>query len=794
MKLHDDSFFTIFIIYIIFISYILAQRENNYNYQKVNDYKSQAQYSELYEVQKDEFEYKNKLLEYTCLDSTVLPKNKQGKIHLISATNKQKVESFKKGKCPPIVIVPGYNGSKLDFRITNCTLFSKHHPEIMRTCGWSNCHSEELKKFTIWLNMDFDISEIMAVMMGGVINKNNKGKEKMHMPKILRSIKIENGVPIEYEFKEGCFGSLFRLYHKENINNNVQNSNENIYKTSTKENDLDDLNDKNEKINYKVEKLSGAEITIQATTREECGADTVSNILGNIFSISNSFKGFHNLNNHLLRMGYVKGLSLFNVPYDFRMDIDSIIAPVKRAIRTAYEINKKKVLLISHSFGGQISLKLSGYHKESDLVKHVLFIGSPFLGTNFAAISSFAKIQNWDYENKVNYLGIEATVKTKLDNHSVHMLTGSIPSLQFYPKAMINDEIDIIINNISEVEKKYIEKNFKNNSNDNSIIKKEIKENFIELINRQPYKEIIKTFYELFPKPYKSCLTIPIKNRNNFYNGVCKINMADYSENPIFKYNKKEIILKDILNKEHNDHGVNLFLEFFSKTIDIMNKYASEDFQIKNKEKYFQYLIENQEKTIFTEYKRNEKIEYSFVYSNHMNTIEFSEFEEINNKLIQKSHRFTNGDGTITGFSQIYPGLRWLIKDIKNGEQNNLQAKINFVEYCALKNNQKINKNQKQNNQNKINNNEKIKNDKNFYDKNKKFQHLTIKCDCMMSTNLDPNNNCNHSSMINDSHFINYILDIIIGSENKEYISELFKDLYDLEFYDRLKCGNMFPK
>ena len=57
-------------------------------------------------------------------------------------------------------------------------------------------------------------------------------------------------------------------------------------------------------------------------------------------------------------MGYLKGLSLFNVPYDFRLDIDSLIAPVKKAIRAAYEINKKKVNISLIAFLNIICLYL----------------------------------------------------------------------------------------------------------------------------------------------------------------------------------------------------------------------------------------------------------------------------------------------------------------------------------------------------------------------------------------------------------------------------------------------------
>jgi len=556
-------------------------------------------------------------------------------------------------------------------------------------------------------------------------------------------------------------------------------------------NDTSSFNNGTNKKFYKVQKLNGAEIKVQTTTRNECGADTVSNILGNIFSVSNSFKGFANLNNHLMQMGYIKGLSLFNVPYDFRLDFESILAPLKRAIKIAYQINKKKVLLISHSFGGLISLKLSGYNKESELIKHIVFTGSPFLGTNSAAINTLTQKQNWDSENKISYLGINAIVKSRMDDASVHMITGSLPFLHFFPKAILNDETDSVIKNISELEK-LVENKFKIN-HENYHMTNRIKIVFKNYLENLPNKEIIKKFYKLFPKPYKFCRSIPSKNREDIYSGICKINMADYTQSPVLMHNKKDIVLKNLLHEDNHEHGFNLFSEYLNKTIDVLNKHAAHDYQI-SKEHYIKHLLESQEKVIFKEFKRNEKIEYSFVYSNHMKTLEYLQLEEeANGKTKQKNIRYTDGDGTITGFSQIYPGLRWLIQDLKmDTEAGGRSEKLNFVEYCALK---PKSKQAEENISENINGVKKEIDGVNMsYDKKLKLQHLTIKCDCMTSTNLDPNGNCNHSAMINDSHFINYVSDVIIDSENTIYESKHFKDLFEVEFEDKMKCGNMFSK
>lgn len=741
----------------------------------------------------DEFIHKNKVLEYACLDENYLPKNKEGKIHMISASEKQKVESFKHGKCLPVIIVPGFLGTKLEFKITNCNLFSKHHPEILNACKWDNCNQKQLKKFTLWVNMDIDPSEILSYIMGGQMsgNKNNKQK-KVHIPKLIKSITIEDGQPIEYEINEGCLGILLRMYYKENINNS--------------DNELTDNKSKHKF--YSVEKLKGAELTVQSTTRAECGADNVSNLLGNIFSTSNTFKGFHNLNNHLVKMGYVKGLNLFNVPYDFRLNIDNLIYQLKKAVRISYQINKKKALIISHSYGGLISLKLSGYYKESELIKHIVFIGSPFLGSTVGTMNVLAKYSQLKIEKKISYLGINGVVKTDMDKTSIELINSSFPSLHFFPKQALNDEVDAIIKAISEVEN-IIENKFKANI-ENYKMTNRIQKVFNSHIENSPYKPFLEQFYKIFPKPYKFCFSIPSKNKENSYNGICKINMKDYTEKPLFKFNEKEIILKNILKEENFNHVYDLLNLFFDKSIDLLNKFSAKDYYLE-KDKYLRYLINNQEKDLFKEFKRNENIEYTFIYANHLKTIEYAEFDNQKSNVLRKNLKFTHGDSTINSFSQIYPGLRWFVSDIGkslNESQVNFNSngKLNFVEYCAQKADDgdqelKVLDETNQYDSGLINSQNEdldksprdiIKN--NNYDNSKKVQHVALKCDCMTNTNLDPEESCNHAGIINDSHLINFISDVILGSKNNIYRSEDFYELYISEFTEKMKCGNLFNK
>jgi len=587
----------------------------------------------------------------------------------------------------------------------------------------------------------------MNKIMGGGESKTKKKHKKVHIPKILKSIKIEDTEPLEYEMNEGCLGSLLRLYYKE-TNEENRNSNK----------------------SYNIEKLEGAEISVQATTREKCGADNTSNILGDMFSITNSFKGLAALNEHLPKMGYLKGLSLFNIPYDFRHDIDTLMSEVNKAIRSAYEINKKKVLIIGHSYGGLINLKLSTTQKEKDLIQHVISIASPFLGITSFGINQLIQFDKWDQEKEVNYMGISGKIKTKLDDTSAKLITASFPSLVFFPKQILNDETDESLKAIAELET-LLGNHYKNSTEDNDKIK-DIYKNFIDNSKR---KSILEKFYNIFPKPYKICNSIPQRNKFAEY-GICKINLKESTNKKLFKYNDEEIHYKNPLDaKNHNDLFA-LLKKFFETNIHKMNNLISEDYKL-SAEKYFNHLIHNQEKQLFENFDRNKDIEYSFFYGNHIKTLEYAEFKEINGKTVRKNEEYVHGDMTINGFSQIYPGLRWLIQDITNEEKS---SKINFIEYCASRKSTKENAS-------------KIT-EKNKYNQNKSHQYISLKCDCMTSPNLDPSETCNHSGLINDKNLINFVSEMLINSNSKIYNSSLYEDLFSKPFKADMRCGNIFNK
>lgn len=76
--------------------------------------------------------FKNELPQNYCLNG----KNKE------TLTNKEILFEFAKGKCSPVIIAPGFLGSKIVVRI-NCEKLRSENAEIFSSCGWNACVSSD---------------------------------------------------------------------------------------------------------------------------------------------------------------------------------------------------------------------------------------------------------------------------------------------------------------------------------------------------------------------------------------------------------------------------------------------------------------------------------------------------------------------------------------------------------------------------------------------------------------------------------------------------------------------------
>ena len=132
----------LFILFFFLLKYV-TNFGNNYE----NNYDTGNNFHYNYKEPKDSKEYLNnlKLNTYKCLN---IPYNKTS-TKVLSMSAYDKLEAFKSSDCAPIIVLPGFMGSKLEFKMTNCNLFEKYHPNIMKSCGWKTCNDPKLKRFNI---------------------------------------------------------------------------------------------------------------------------------------------------------------------------------------------------------------------------------------------------------------------------------------------------------------------------------------------------------------------------------------------------------------------------------------------------------------------------------------------------------------------------------------------------------------------------------------------------------------------------------------------------------------------
>lgn len=404
---------------------------------------------------------------------------------IIEMSVEQRIKAFQNSNCPPIVLLPGFLGTKLEFKMKNCHEFQTFHPNIMKSCGWDNCHAPQLKRFLVWANIDVDIFKMFSA------------EKEQHIPKLIRSVKISDNNVIKIPFRRGCMGNLLRVYYKRHENN-----------------------PENEGINYQAENLKGAEIKFMKSDIRKCGSDATSNLLGDTYSFSREFKGFARMNEYLIHMGYYHGVSLFNQPYDFRMPMSGLINELDKTVKLAYTITKKIPILIGHSYGGLLAYKYSLLNP--DLVHEVVSIGTPFLGAFAGFRQTILRDEQFKMSKDLEFMGNPITVHAEIDILSSKLMFNTWQTFHFIPKPILHDHVDKILKKIDLLEKES------------------------DYVPQTQDDKFIEYFYTIFPKASDTCKSVQAKNFTN--NKICKINYQDLFNKSLINFEGEEISIRDYEN------------------------------------------------------------------------------------------------------------------------------------------------------------------------------------------------------------------------------------------------------
>lgn len=263
--------------------------------------------------------------------------NKLKKYHCLDGVNPNKykdnykkyLQEFAKGPCNPVVIIPGITGTKL-VGCVDCKVVQSEEPTLFKECGWEKCDGTPgkdgvpLKEYRLWIP------------------------------------KLTDGVGLESERALKCWTLLlgFRITKKGKY---VQHSSPKGVTVSVYGN------------------------TANTRSRAQCGFRAIEDMVTGPFKLK-IFSQFKGLKEKYQSMGYIIGLTMQALPYDWRENVhENGIAPkFKNIIQSMHNMVTKKVVLVAHSMGNIVLLHNILDQKQefaSTYINSYFAIAPPYLGS-----------------------------------------------------------------------------------------------------------------------------------------------------------------------------------------------------------------------------------------------------------------------------------------------------------------------------------------------------------------------------------------------------------------------------
>jgi hypothetical protein len=662
-----------------------------------------------------------------------------------------------------VVLVPGLYASRLVLNI-NCKNFMKN-PENERKlrlyCGEDLCSSgNESEEHVIW-----------PALTGSAFKLMGSGDDY-----------------------SACFGYFFQFYQPKECPTTKQ---------ANQEEDSICLSDDSVKITYYGD-------TKNTEKKSQCGIKAIKNIMSlGTDKISENFVnagalgGYQDMYKRLYSMGYRPGFSLAGLPYDFRRFISTnnfFKNALKSHVETLYKNTGKPVVVIAHSYGTLNTLNKLFESESKFLVKIKKFIavGPPFAGVS-KAIELFLTGSE-EFTKKLSF-NKKDLYQVGLDTFGQKMMSLLLPTgFELKPNPLFSDlfknmeykdfknALQERIKLESECENKDCDNNYVNT---NSKIFSQIFDSFPKLGDKEcSVNNIVnsKTWSE-FKKDYK-------KNSLPGFPNVlpCRFSLYDISTCPLLKFrsNNKESghdiqnffgkhsessKEREFYNLECKDEHDSVCLDNFftahypniykdSKMKNIVSRF-NKKYPAKNSKKFTKIVLEKlQELAGNIKNKIRKLMEYHtkiskirnlemplvdtiLIYGGHMGTSSALLYDKkINVDNFRNEDRlYKGGDGTVPSWASLLVGMKWLYEKKKN----NLNTKIQIVEYCSLLGD---------------------KSSKYAFDKKNLDKEFTaLSCDCISKGFYDydklSKQDCQHSTMTADSYVIQFVENYI---QDKNYI------------------------
>ena len=252
-------------------------------------------------------------------------------------SKKEILLEFSKGRCSPILLVPGLIATKLSIKI-DCETFKEKNNKFFTDCGWTDCKKEI---YEFWKTVPKTEYNLWFPEIGSPIS-------------IITTSKRENI----------CWANFI----KQEID----------FTKPITENPI-------ETKGYKITVYGNTENTKE---KWECGNGAIKNILNLPFGVqTKETKGFNKIIEKLESMGYYAGLTYQSLPFNFLKSFTNpqFTINFNNNLNRLFNLTKKKVVLLSHSFGNlnvyhQITKNLDQVEKDKK-IKTWLSLNPPFLGS-----------------------------------------------------------------------------------------------------------------------------------------------------------------------------------------------------------------------------------------------------------------------------------------------------------------------------------------------------------------------------------------------------------------------------
>ena len=490
---------------------------------------------------------------------------------------KEVLLEFAKGPCSPIILAPGVMSTKLTVEI-NCEVLREKQPHIFKSCGWTSCG----EKYHFWQSIPENEYILWIPSLSGPLSV----------------FTISKGSNM-------CFANLIKPHF--------------------------DFDNKPEDI---IKPREGVKIRIYGFTPgtkndRNCGGGAISNLLPLALQ-NDTTSAFANLIASLERIGYISGLTMQALPYNFYYSYrkNEFKLGFMKNLRKLKLYTGKKITLIGHSMGNinilhNLSL-LTKEQKELYIFNYVA-IAPPYLG---APKATKVLISGNDEFSKLNgYLGFhfDASVRTSSNQLSVYDLAARNP-FSIYRGMDFMDKIKDRI--------------------------------LYEQLDEVPFEE---SGIDFWPKKDEICHEENLVGINKY----CNIGFHNFDLHPKF-----EFIQKDGTIEDYNFDTVQEMLNKYpiSKHIPNLYKklYTNEIALIKPGVPVF-LIFNNSIKTTF-------KVKFSENYKT-----------EIQNKTYPTIVKETpiSGDKTVPTYSAIIPGLHWANEHSSN-KTDKTSPPVKFIEYCSL--------------------------------------------------------------------------------------------------------------